>query len=193
MQIDKEHWLRICNGDQQAYADMYRFYYKRFYNYGRKFSDDAHLVEDAVQEALMTVWDKRHTIASIDFAATYFYTSFRYLLFQKLKQKQQLVSEAAIVEEPGFSVDQIIIGKETDAAMKAQLQKALSTLTARQREAIFLRFYEGLSYEEVAAVLGISTKATYKIMARALGQLRAQLSISTGLLFLLVGQLFSGR
>ncbi|MGN6399680.1 MAG: RNA polymerase sigma factor, partial [Flavisolibacter sp.] len=80
MQIEKQKWKQIAEGDQQAYAAIYRFYYRRFYNYGRKFSDDEALVEDAVQETLFAIWDKRHTLASIEFPGTYFYTSFRYAI-----------------------------------------------------------------------------------------------------------------
>lgn len=50
LQIDKELWLRIGEGDQQAYALVYRFYYKRFYNYGRKFTDNESLIEDVIQK-----------------------------------------------------------------------------------------------------------------------------------------------
>lgn len=172
MQAEKELWLRIGRDDQQAYGEVYRFYYKRFYNYGRKFSVDEPLIEDAVQEALLTIWDKRSTLASIEYPATYFYTSFRYLLFERLKQKHRILSGDPVTEEPEFSIDQVIVARETDQALKEQLHKALATLTPRQREAIFLRFYEGLSYEDVATVLNITPKATYKIMARALSQLR---------------------
>lgn len=165
---------------------MYRFYYRRFYNYGRKFTDDESLIEDAVQEALLMVWDKRHMLASVGYPGTYFYTSFRYLLFGKLRQRKEVAADDSPEGEPDFSIDQILISKETDAAVKEQLHKALAALTARQREAIFLRFYEGLSYEEVAAVLAITTKATYKIMARALQQLKENLVLPAVLLVLVV-------
>ena len=188
MLIEKQHWGRIADGDQQAYAAVYRFYYRRFYNYGRRFTDDEALVEDVVQETLLTLWDKRHTLSSIEYAGTYFYTSFRYTLFGKLKQKCRIVDDTLAGEEPEFSADQIIIAKETEAGLKEQLQKALATLTARQREAIFLRFYEGLSYEEVASVLNITTKATYKIMARALAQLKENMVLSSGILLYLLQQ-----
>ena len=188
MQIEKELWIRIGQDDQQAYAEVYRFYYRRFYNYGRKFTVDESLVEDAVQEVLLTIWDKRHTLASIEYTGTYFYTSFRYALFGKLKQQRRFVPGASAGDEPEFGVDQIMIARETEDGLKEQLQKALATLTARQREAIFLRFYEGLSYEEVASVLNITTKATYKIMARALAQLKENLVLSSTLLFFLLRQ-----
>ena len=185
MQIEKQKWKQIAEGDQQAYAAIYRFYYRRFYNYGRKFTDDEALVEDAVQETLLAIWDKRHTLASIEFPGTYFYTSFRYAIFGKLKQRQRVVSDEPN-NEPEFAADQIMIARETEAGVKEQVEKALATLTTRQREAIFLRFYEGLSYEEVASVLNITTKATYKIMARALAQLKENLILSCGLLLFLL-------
>ena len=182
MQIDRQLWLRIAEGDQHAYAEMYRLYYKRFYNYGKKFTDNDALLKDCIQEVLLIVWDKRHILPTIEYAGTYFYTSFRHSLLQKLKQQRKLLSEdmQRIVLE--FGADQLIISREIEADQKEQVQKALQTLTPRQREAIFLRFYEGLTYEEVAMVLQITTKATYKIMARALSQLKEKMLLSSGIL-----------
>jgi RNA polymerase sigma factor (sigma-70 family) len=62
--------------------------------------------------------------------------------------------------------------------LTAKLKIAFEALTAHQREAIFLRFYQNLSYEEVAEVLNISIKATYKIMARSLSALKEKMFIS---------------
>ena len=177
MQVDKELWIRISQDDQEAYASVYRFYFRRFYNYGRKFTDDEPLLEDAVQEVLLTIWDKRAALSSIEFAGTYFYTTFRYILFHTLKQKKQGLTGGMTIAEPEFSIDHFIMARETGQEMKEKLERSLATLTARQREAIFLRFYEGLSYEEVASVLQITTKATYKIMARALAELREHLAL----------------
>lgn len=188
MQADKQLWLKIAAGDRQAYAEAYRFYYRRFYNYGRKFTDDEALLQDSIQETLLIVWEKRHSFSTIDHPATYFYTSFRNALLRKLKWQRRITRETGAIDGPEFGADQLIISKETEAGVKERLQKALNSLTPRQREAIFLRFYEGLSYEEVAAVLRITTKATYKIMARALLQLKEQLlACSAALLGMLHG------
>lgn len=87
--------------------------------------------------------------------------------------------------EPEFSVEQKIIAGEITNEKSLKLNKALKVLTSRQREAVFLRFYEGLSYEEVAVVLNITIKATYKILARSLSTLRNSTTLSiTNLIFL---------
>ncbi len=50
----------------------------------------------------------------------------------------------------------------------------MDTLTHLQREAIFLKFSEALSYEEIAEILQINTGGTYQLVYRALERLREQ-------------------
>jgi RNA polymerase sigma factor (sigma-70 family) len=178
LQLEQDIWLRVSQEDKDAYAEIYRILYRRLYNYGGKFSSDVPMIEDSVQEALLLIWEKRHTLMTVHHKTAYFYSAFRNILFTKLKHQKIILSDDEIVEEPVFSVDQILIDDEVNAELKAQLQKALASLTTRQREAIFLRFYEGLSYENVAEILGISIKATYKIMARALSGLKEQFNLA---------------
>ena len=181
-------WLSIYQGDRTAYEEIFVYYFNRFCNYGKKFTDDITLIEDTAQETMLAIWNKRETIPSIENVAAYFYTSFRFMLFNKLKQVKKTVGEEHFIEEPQFSVDHFIIKKELDDERKIRLKTALENLTDRQREAIFLKFYENLSYEEVAAIMDITTKATYKIMARALGMLKENFGLSSsGIILLLSG------
>ncbi|MEO6868638.1 MAG: hypothetical protein ABI168_03280, partial [Ginsengibacter sp.] len=76
MPIDIIIWNRIAQNDQEAYAIMYRHYYARFYNYGKKFIADEMLIEDAAYETLLMVWEKRDSIPGLKFPDTYFYTTF---------------------------------------------------------------------------------------------------------------------
>jgi len=142
-----------------------------------KFTNNVALVEDAIQEVLMTIWSGREKIKDIANPDAYFLSSFRNALFKKIKAVALQVPIGQGEWEPDFSAEAIILKRETDNELQQQFKKALNTLTPRQREAIFLRFYEGLSYEEVAETLGITVKATYKIMARALTQLKDNLSL----------------
>lgn len=177
-----ELWLNISDGDKDAYSQLYVSYYKKFFNYGRKFTENIPLLEDAIQEILITVWTNRGNLQTITNPHTYYFTSFRNALFKKLNTNKV----NAVTGEYEFSIDSILIREETDKELRQKLQTAINQLTPRQREAIYLRFYEGLSYEEVAAMLNISVKATYKIMARSLLHLRETLQLPyVSLLFLL--------
>ncbi|MEI6949291.1 sigma-70 family RNA polymerase sigma factor [Paraflavisolibacter sp. H34] len=186
--MEKELWQQIVDGDRQAYAGLYRDYFKKFYNYGRKFTADALLVEDCIQEVFLDFWTRREAARPIDSPNSYLFSAFRFTLFKKMKQSARYVPSEEVEEGPDFSIDALIIGRESDSELQRRLQAALESLTARQREAIFLRFYEGLSYEEVASVLGISVKATYKIMARSLATLKENMGVLLGVLLALLRQ-----
>ena len=178
--MEKEHWANIETGDIKAYSEVYVFYYKKLYNYGRKFTQDITIIEDAINEVFIMIWTNRQKLSAINSPSSYIFSSFRNNIFKNLKAVKTIRSlESAGENEIEFSIDSILINREVDAARKLSIEKALSRITPRQKEAIFLRFYEGLSYEEIAGIMNISIKATYKIMARALKDLRNILDISS--------------
>ena len=71
--------------------------------------------------------------------------------------------------------------RETAEKVKA----IIKTLPSRQQEIIFLRFYEGLSYEEIADIMGISVSSTYKLFYKAINNLQHTI-LSSSLLTLLL-------
>ncbi|WP_374165312.1 RNA polymerase sigma factor [Arcticibacter sp. MXS-1] len=166
---------KVMEGDIDAYSLIYKESYKKLYNYGRKFCTDTALVEDCIQEVFFDLWNRKDKIKQIQSFNSYLYSSFRYTLMKKLREQKKLGSWEEAEGEEGFefSTESVIIGREQDAEKQKSLREACKQLTPRQYEAIFLRYYERLSYEEVAAVLKISVKATYKIMARSLAALKA--------------------
>lgn len=189
--MDNNIWANIESGDKEAYSEAYIFYYKKLFNYGKKITEDISIIEDAIDEVFIMVWTKRESLHEINSPQAYIFSSFRNYIIRKIKSLNKMqFSEVEQETEMEFSIDSIIIQKETDLALKAQIQKAIEQLTSRQREAVFLRFYEGLSYIEIAGIMNISVKATYKIMARALNELKEILSIPITVLLVLLKQLF---
>ncbi len=184
--MDKQTWQNIIDGDTEAYASIYTDYFKKLFNYGRKFTTDETLIEDSIQEMFLDIWRKKEKMLEVDSFNSYFFSSFRFILFRKIKNVGKTVQSNEFEDEPEFSSEYLLIKKESDRELQQSLQHALSELTPRQREAVFLRFYEGLSYEEVAAILNISVKATYKIMARSLLTLKEKMMLPLILIILLL-------
>ncbi len=73
---------------------------------------------------------------------SYFFSAFRYILLRKIKEEKKIVSSDEFETEPEFSIDYAIINKELNNELTAKLKIAFEALTAHQREAIFLRFYQ---------------------------------------------------
>jgi RNA polymerase sigma factor (sigma-70 family) len=83
-----------------------------------------------------------------------------------------------------FSVESEFIKKENQSVQTQKLIEALNQLTARQKEVIYLRYFEEMEYEEIAGIMNITVKATYKLTARGLDALRQILDVSPSSLIL---------
>lgn len=180
-------WQNISDGNQDAYREAYLYYYKRLYNYGRKFTENEQLIEDAIQEVFLHLWQKRDKIPSINNPQSYFFYAFRNTLFQKAKQEKRKEDTASAQQpEPEFNIENILISHELEGEKRKALEEALSALPARQREIIFLRFYEGLSYDQIAEVMHITVNSTYKMVSKALTHLRQAVQLPIGTIVLMV-------
>ncbi len=164
-------------GDKEAYAALYRIYHPLLFNYGHKFTPNTSLVEDSIQEIFIHFWINRNKLAGVLSFKSYLFVSFRYRLLKELQKVDKnayvFLEEEEYVFALDVSIDQVLIDKEQLYEQHIDLKNALERLTGRQKEAIYFLFYENLSYEEVATILTISKKVTYKLVARALDNLRA--------------------
>ena len=179
LSLDIQHWLLLKDGDAQALETLYRLYSNALYNYGSKFTGDKDQIKECIQELFVTLWTRRNTIGSPANIKNYLFKSFRLTLFKKaalISKNQEYQDTEHYPFSVTLSIEDDLIRQEQTKAQKQRLETAIHQLTDRQREAVFLKFYENLSYDEIAEVMGISVKATYKIMARSLSFLRDNLS-----------------
>ncbi|MBB5621721.1 RNA polymerase sigma factor (sigma-70 family) [Pedobacter cryoconitis] len=175
----KQHWLLLKNGNAAALESLYKLYANSLYNYGSKFSLDKDLIKECIQELFVNIWTRRDFISNPADVKNYLFKSFRLSVFKKislLQKHQEYVETEDYPFSITLSMEDIIVEGEKKEELKKRLEPALQKLTDRQKEAVFLKFYENLSYDEIAGVMGISVKATYKLMARSMEFLRENLS-----------------
>lgn len=173
------YWSSLKNGEAPALKSLYNLYANVLYNYGSKFSTDQDVIKDCIQELFITLWTRKEHLSEPANVKNYLFKAFRLALFKKGKILQNQISYEETEHYPfqaSITIEQEIIDGESNLAIKEKLEATLQKLSARQREAIFLKFYEGQSYEEIAEIMDISVKGAYKVMARAMDSLRDQLS-----------------
>jgi RNA polymerase sigma factor (sigma-70 family) len=181
---DQEAWIAFQKGDQSSLEKIYRTYYTPLYNYGFKWLRNAQLVEDSIQDLFIKLMRNKEGLSVPDSVQNYLFRSFRTVVLDKLKSLKRNIDidEArSVAFELQLSPETELIRRHEDLARQKRVQQFLEQLTPRQREAVFLRYFEGFSYQEVAAILELSPKATYKLMARAIETLR---QAKTALIFL---------
>ena len=173
---ETQNWNAFRGGDRHSFSLIYEKYFNGLYNYGGKFSRDTEFVEDCIQDLFVKLWQNRETINETQSVKNYLYKSLRNTIYSRLNKVENLDIDDDSINELDFNLEisheTFMIESEHSQQLKIKLEKALDNLTNRQREAVFLRFFEELTYEEVARLMQITIKALYKIIARALENLR---------------------
>lgn len=168
-------WQNFLEGDVPSLEKIYLLYFDDLYAYGNKLFRDSTFTEDVIQDLFVKLINNRQNLSSTTSLKYYLYRAFKSLALDKLKVNKRFQFNDQ-QENKGFSLElnpeNQLIEKEQYEAIKMKLSAAIEMLTPRQREAIFLKYTEGFSYTEVTAMLDLTPKATYKLMARAIEALK---------------------
>ena len=175
-QINEEDlWKDFLMGSDSSLEKIYRIYFDQLFNYGKKWLTHADLTEDCIQDLFIKLLTNRKNLSEAASVKYYLFRSFRSVVLDKLKSQSKLpfiLKPDEFLFELDVSGENNLIDEEEYQSMKMRLSDALKSLTPRQREAIFLKYTQGFSYHEVAALMKLTPKGTYKLMARALDALR---------------------
>lgn len=180
-------WQQFLDGDQDSLEKIYLLYFDELFNYGNRWLKNKVLTEDSIQDLFIKLLSNRSGLSGTESVKYYLFRAFRNVVLDKIKQGNRMPATDSFNENLfslELSPENKLISKEDYEQLKNKLGDALSTLTNRQKEAVFLKYVEGFSYPQVAEMLELTPKATYKLMARAMVALKNQMNIS--LLFLLL-------
>jgi RNA polymerase sigma-70 factor (ECF subfamily) len=197
---DADLWddFRQGNGtvSRAAYAAIYERYARVLYNYGYKIAQERQLTEDCLQDLFLIILESRERLAPTDSIKYYLFKALRREIVRKL-QKRQLFSggegsEEAVEFRAVFTYEPTWLDHQISQELSAELLRELNGLPARQKEAIFLKFFDNLSYEEIAGVMGIEQTSAYKIIYKALDRLQKRLMVDFLALVVMLGGISAG-
>jgi RNA polymerase sigma factor (sigma-70 family) len=174
-------WLAFKEGSWEAYTQLYNIHFKALNNYGYKFTRDVNIIEDAVHDLFIKLWTNRATLGTPASIKNYLYKSLRGVIFRKMQVQSRFVDlegETDYNFSFEISFDHQIIANEEERELQLKIKTVVKTLPARQQEIIYLRFYEGLGYEEIADIMEININSAYKLLYKAFNNLQGALKTS---------------
>jgi len=171
-------WFAFKKGDEKAFATIHDLYFHALYQYALRMLQDPDLAYDAIQELFLKLWMKRDTLPQVQFVRAYLLRCLRMAILNKLRSlKLYELKIAAQYHTPDieFSPEEIRIKKESASFNALQLTHLINNLPARQKEIIYLRFYEGLPYKEISSILGINYQSLVNIINRIMSRFKEKL------------------
>lgn len=168
----------VAANDCDAFAELVGRYWNNIYSQALVYLKSTHQAQDIVQDVFLKIWEKRHTLATVDrfdsflfiVARNHIISSFR----KKITQPQPgSLSEPAL--ETGSRPDDLLWSKE----LQEVISSGIDLLPSQQKTAFLLSREEGLTYDAVALQMGLSKETVKKHIGRALNFLRHYIQAHT--------------
>ena len=172
-------WESIRKGNDLAFSSFYKKYVQSLFNYGMHIQPNRELVKDCIQELFTKIWEKKESLGPVEKVRFYLFRSFKNLIFNKIEaaSKKSIVPEESLDRMiQDFPVENLLIDTELVEARMVRLQKAVSLLTNRQKEVIFLRFFQSLEIKEIAQIMNISIPGVHNLLSNTVKSLREKIN-----------------
>lgn len=171
---DLELWEKLRQGNQEAFSALFVLFYDDLYAYSLKFTKEEELSKDIIQELFFNLWLSYSKLKKIEILKPYLLRCVKNLIidYKRKLSTQQKYNLNLVQDEIVFSQEDFRINLEGKSFQKEKLLYILNALPNRVKETIYLRFFNGLSYKEIAIVMNINVQTVRNFLHRGLHQMK---------------------
>ncbi|MEJ2186763.1 MAG: sigma-70 family RNA polymerase sigma factor [Gemmatimonadota bacterium] len=173
-QSDRELIVGIRSGDTQALQRLITTYWDALVQYAGRVMGGSGDPQDVVQEAFIRLWTRRERWTDEGSVRSLLYTVTRNAALDE-RRRQARSERVALAADPPHLPTEASAEVET-SQLRTAAAKAVAALPPKRREVFRLAREEGLTYAEIAAVMGLSAQTVANHMSLALADLRSALA-----------------
>ena len=124
------------------------------------------------------LWQRRETAGSILSPKYYFLRAVKNKILKSLHKNIRTTASAHDLQNEydffhEFSIERVIIEKQISEEKAEKLKKTLSLLSKRQKEIIYLKYYQYLDHGQIAELMNVSRQSVYNLLHEAIHKLRS--------------------
>ena len=183
LEFERKLVVRIQGGDREAFAELVRLFQKKIFAVAYGFFHDRDDALEIVQETFMRVYEKIGSYRPDHSLQSWIYRLTRNLCvdyYRKYTKKRKL--------EHGFDsipARQLASADDCQAAYESRqtdeaIERAVGTLSWRQKEVFFLKYRQGMKLRQVAEIMAISLGTVKALHHRALKRIRREVAPEPG-------------
>jgi RNA polymerase sigma-70 factor (ECF subfamily) len=174
--FEKDLITDILEGNKEAYAVLVKRYQKPLFNLMIRMTSNWEDAVDLAQETFVRAYEKLDRFNPSDRFFPWLYTIGLNLARDFLRKKRVRESRTEEIRETqqglSLALNKDSADSEVDRLDYHRVQEALATLPLESREAVILRFHEGMPMKDIAKALGISISGAKMRVHRAMVKLR---------------------
>lgn len=179
--MDRDHddqlMAAVATGDRSAFRCLVDRHHRTAWAVALRYTGNPHDAADLVQDTFLTLFSKAPAYRPRGRFRSYLLCILVNRAISARRRQQPLPLEPR--DQPSGDPDgEAILDR---AETNARISTMLARLPERQRMALVLRYYEDLSYDEIAQALSVSPKAVERLLHRGRLTLRSLLDFDAGL------------
>ena len=165
---------------------IYKDHVQSLFKYGCNFTHDEALIKDCIQDVFVDLMKYRSTVGSTNNIKLYLFKSLKRKIIRSL-QKYEIYSHLDSDKMPfqyALSSEEETLEDESNRLRTRHLEVAMSNLSPRQKEAIYLKYVSNLSYEEISSIMKMNYQSARNLIFRGMEKLRESFPKEIFLFFL---------
>ena len=186
-------WNDFIKGNEDSFRLIYNNHVRSLFKYGCNFTIDEALIKDCIHDVFIDLSKYRSRLGATNNIKLYLYKSLKRKIIRSLS-KVSILGILDPEKQPfhySISVEDELIDNEFEQQRYQQLDKAMLSLSPRQKEAIYLKFVSDLSYEQLSIVMNLNYQSARNLVFRGLEKLRESYPKNLFLFFLPLKRLIS--
>lgn len=167
-------WQAFRQGDEHAFTAIFQEHYRVLYNYGMKLAGDEEVVRDSIQEMFQKLWERRASLEAVEMVQPYLFKILRHRISDTVKMASRRSARQQSYHEEEFEI--VYLPEDFSSSEpfgeQNQLLALLNALPKRQREVLYLKYFDGFSYEKIAEVMNLTAQSVRNLIYRAIKTLK---------------------
>ncbi len=168
-------WKDMISGNKRAFENLYKQYFQVLISYGFRITQNENLIEDAIQELFISLWNNRTHLSEVSEVKFYLFRSLKNRIVRQLER--DIFDKSEDIDSYldfliSISEEQKKIDSEQSDTELDNLQKAISHLPLRQQEVINLKYYHDFTLDEIAKLMDVNKQSVSNLLFRSYATLR---------------------
>lgn len=169
---DQLLWDHLKKGNRDAFKSIYDHHVENLIQYGFRFCKDREIVEDCLHDLFIYIWNNREGLSGTDSISRYLLVALRRRIFKSLKARFSDLKDQDIPFTADLSIEDQWIANEESRENQLIVRDAFLQLSDRQKEAIYLKYYQNMNYETICDIMDINYQSARNLVFNGIQILR---------------------